>query len=112
MNLSAACDADWAGDLDERKSRSGFCIMLNDSLLQWSSKLQKSVDLSSTEAEYICLSSSTASVLWYRSILSELGFTQSQPTTIEQDNQSTIRIAESKKQAPGVKHIFIRYHFI
>jgi hypothetical protein len=112
IELSAACDADWAGDTDERKSRSGYCILLNNSLIQWSSKLQKSIALSSTEAEYLCLSSGTATVLWYRSILAELGFHQKQPTTIMQDNQSTIRIAESKKQAPGVKHISIRYHFI
>ena len=112
IELSAACDADWAGDTDERKSRSGYCIFINDSLIQWSSKLQKSVALSSTEAEYMCLSSGAASVLWYRSILSEVGFKQTSPTIIAQDNQSAIRIAESKKQAPGVKHISIRYHFI
>jgi hypothetical protein len=112
VELSAACDADWAGDTDERKSRSGYCIFINGSLIQWSSKLQKSVALSSTEAEYICLSSGSASVLWYRSILAELGFPQANPTIIDQDNQSAIRIAETKKQAPGVKHISIRHHFI
>jgi hypothetical protein len=112
LKLSAACDSDWAGDIDDRRSRSGYCVFLNDSLIQWSSKLQKSVALSSTEAEYICLSSGTATVLWYRSILEELGFQQKQATIISQDNQSAIRIAESKKQAPGVKHISIRYHFI
>ena len=110
--LSAACDADWAGDLDNRRSRSGFCIFLNDSLIQWSSKLQKSVSLSSTEAEYVCLSAGTTNVLWYRTILQEIGFIQRNPTIIDQDNESTIKIAESKKQQPGLKHISIRHHFI
>ena len=75
--------------------------------------------LSSTEAEYICLSSGASSILWYRSLLEEIGFNQEKATIITQDNESTIRIAESKKQAPGVKNISspnpnisIRHHFI
>ena len=112
LQLSGACDADWAGDQDTRRSRSGYCIFINGSLVQWSSKLQKSVALSSTEAEYICLSTGAASVLWFRSLLEEIGFQQKDATIIAQDNESAIRIAESKKQTPGVKHISIRYHFI
>ena len=112
FNLSSYCDADWAGDLDKRKSRSGFALFVNDSVVCWSSKLQSSVALSSTEAEYICTSNSATMILWVRALLSEFGFGQSECTTIYQDNKSTIAIALSRKQQPGVKHIDIRHHFL
>jgi hypothetical protein len=50
ITLRAYSDADWAGDLDERKSRTGFVIMINDWPIAWSAKLQVSIALSSTEA--------------------------------------------------------------
>ena len=106
------CDADWAGDQDERKSRSGHLVLLNDSVVCWSSKLQTSTALSSTEAEYICTSNSATMILWIRTLLAEIGFLQDTPTIIFQDNKSTMVIAMSRKQQPGVKHIDIRYHFL
>lgn len=112
INVHSYCDADWAGEPDKRKSRSGFVIMVNKSPICWSSKLQASVALSSTEAEYICTSTGSKDVIWTRTILHELGFPQTEPSIIYQDNKSCINIAESRKQQPGVKHIDIRYHFL
>ena len=68
--------------------------------------------LSSTEAEYICTSNSATNILWIRSLLAEIGFKQESPTTIYQDNGSSMAIALSRKQQPGVKHIDIRHHFL
>jgi hypothetical protein len=69
MILSAYSDSDWAGDLDERKSRSEYLILLNTSPIIWVSKLQVSVALSSTEAEYVALSLTSRDVIWLRSLL-------------------------------------------
>jgi hypothetical protein len=112
MTLSAYSDSDWAGDLDERRSRSGYLILLNNSSIIWCSKLQVSVALSSTEAEYVALSLASRDVVWLRSLLSEMGFSQGISTKIYEDNQSCIKIAISTKQLPGTKHIDIRHHFI
>ena len=68
--------------------------------------------MSSTEAEYIALSTSARDVIWCRTLLSELGFTQESATTIYEDNESCIKIATSPRKHPGVKHIEVRYHFI
>ncbi|GJW89497.1 retrovirus-related pol polyprotein from transposon TNT 1-94 [Tanacetum coccineum] len=65
--LTAFADADHAGCQDTRRSTSGSMQFLGDRLISWSSKRQKSVAISSTEAEYIALSSYCAQILWMRS---------------------------------------------
>ncbi|GJY64123.1 retrovirus-related pol polyprotein from transposon TNT 1-94 [Tanacetum coccineum] len=62
--LTAYADADHAGCQDTRRSTSGSMQFLRDRLVSWSSKRQKSVAISSTEAEYIALSCCCAQILW------------------------------------------------
>ncbi|GJV06467.1 retrovirus-related pol polyprotein from transposon TNT 1-94 [Tanacetum coccineum] len=93
-NLLYACvpDADHTGCQDTRRSTSGSMQFLGDRLVSWSSKRQKSVVISSTEAEYIALSGCCAQVLWMRSQLTDYGF--------------------GFNKIPISKHIDIRFHFI
>ncbi|GKB54479.1 hypothetical protein Tco_0905232 [Tanacetum coccineum] len=65
--LTAFADADHAGCEDTRRSTSGSMQFLGDRLVSWSSKRQKSVVISSTEAEYITMSGCCAQILWMRS---------------------------------------------
>jgi hypothetical protein len=110
--VTAYADADWAGDTDRRRSRTGFVVFLGTSAVIWCSKLQLSVAHSSTEAEYVALSLTARDVIWARTLLQEMGFDQDYRTVIYEDNKSCINIAESYKQHPGIKHIDIRHHFI
>ena len=55
VELVAYCDADWAGDLTDRRSTTGYCTMMNNNLISWQSKKQTTVALSSTEAEYMAI---------------------------------------------------------
>ncbi|GKE69347.1 retrovirus-related pol polyprotein from transposon TNT 1-94, partial [Tanacetum coccineum] len=71
--LTAYADADHAGCQDTRRSTFGCMQLLGDKLVSWSSKRQKSVAISSTEAEYIALSGCCAQVLWMRSQLTDYG---------------------------------------
>ncbi|GJZ47392.1 hypothetical protein Tco_0601224 [Tanacetum coccineum] len=71
--LTAYADADHAGCQDTRRSTSGSMQLLGERLVSWSSKRQKSVAISSTEAEYIALSGCCAQVLWMRSQLTDYG---------------------------------------
>ena len=53
--LKGYCDSDWGGDINSRKSTSGFIFLYNNNLISWNSSLQKTVALSSCEAEYMAL---------------------------------------------------------
>ncbi|GJR24937.1 hypothetical protein Tco_0973464 [Tanacetum coccineum] len=72
--LTAYVDADHVGCQDTRRSTSGSAQFLGDELVSWSSKKQKSIAISSTEAEYIALSGCCAQILWMRSQLTDFGF--------------------------------------
>ncbi|KAI0500262.1 hypothetical protein KFK09_018472 [Dendrobium nobile] len=64
--LTSFSNADWAGDPVSRKSTSGYCSFLGDSLISWTVKKQSTVARSSTEAEYRALAALTADVIWLR----------------------------------------------
>ncbi|XP_070011328.1 secreted RxLR effector protein 161-like [Nicotiana tabacum] len=56
LQLKSYTDADWGGDLDERKSTSGYTFLLNNGAVSWSSKKQSCIALSTMEAEFVALS--------------------------------------------------------
>ena len=64
MSLVDYSDADWAGDLDTRRSTSGTLFLMSESAVSWTSKIQSVVALSSSEAEYIALSMATQEATW------------------------------------------------
>ncbi|GJV38694.1 retrovirus-related pol polyprotein from transposon TNT 1-94 [Tanacetum coccineum] len=104
-------DVDHAGFQDTCRSTSGSMQFLGDRLVSWSSKRQKSVVISSTEAEYISMSSCCAQILWMRSQLIDygLGFNK---IPMYCDNKSVIALRCNKVQHSRSKHIDIRFHFI
>ncbi|GJS85497.1 retrovirus-related pol polyprotein from transposon TNT 1-94 [Tanacetum coccineum] len=89
--LTAYADADHAGCQDTRRSTSGSMQLLGGKLVSWSSKRQKSVAISSTEAEYIALSGCCAQVLWMRSQLSDYGLGFNKIPMYEKRSKSEIK---------------------
>ena len=65
-------DADYAGSIDDRKSTSGYVFKLNNCIFRWNSAKQKTVSLSTTEAEYIALTTAIKEALWLNQLLKEL----------------------------------------
>jgi hypothetical protein len=70
------------------------------------------VALSSTESEYIALSTGARDAVWLRRFLNELEFPQGESTTIYVDNQSSIRLAKNPEMHNRSKHIDVRYHHV
>ncbi|KAE8992242.1 Retrovirus-related Pol polyprotein from transposon TNT 1-94 [Phytophthora rubi] len=110
--LEAYSDADWAGNRDDRRSVSGMLLMLCGAPVVWRSMFQKTVALSSTEAEYMALSDCVKECVWIRRLLKEIGAEQVGATVIYEDNQGAMALAKNVGYQARTKHIDIRYHFI
>jgi len=74
MPVHCYVDADWAGDSIDRKSFSGWAFFMAGAAFSWESKKQSIIALSSTEAEYVALSTSAKEVAYVQEIISEMGF--------------------------------------
>jgi hypothetical protein len=112
LAIEAFSDADWANGRDNRKSISGWVVKLNGTPVAWSAKKQKSVSLSTCEAELYALCEVVKEILWLQGLLRELGLSIESPTTARCDNQSTILIAYNGIKGERTKHIDTKYHFI
>ena len=111
FKVTGYADADW-GSSEGRKSTTGYAFTLGSGAFTWQSKKQPTVALSSAEAEYMALSAATQECLWLRTILSELGYSQQEPTFIYSDNLGAISLTSDSVLHQRVKHIDIRHHFI
>ena len=87
-------DSDMAGDVDSRKSTSGFLMTFAGGAVFWQSKLQKCVALSTTEAEYIAITKGCKEALWMKKFLKELGM-QQEKYTVYSDSQSVIHLSKN-----------------
>lgn len=111
--VMAYADVDWGGDLEDRKSTSGYCCCLYGSLISWVSKKQGTVAMSTTESEYIALSSCISEACWVNNMLFELCIIEFNHTIlIFEDNQSTIKVCSPNQQLKRIKHLDIKFHFV
>eukprot|EP00253_Pinus_taeda_P008987 PITA_08987 len=105
-------DSDWAGNLVDRRSITGYAFNIGFGVIAWSSKKQSTVALSSCEAEYQALCAATCEAIWLRRLLKDAGKEQKQPTSIKSDNQSTIKLAYNPMFHKNTKHIDTQFHFV
>jgi hypothetical protein len=105
-------DSDFAGDIDSRKSTSGYVFLIDNAAVAWSSKKQPIVTLSTTEAEYVAASSCACQAIWFNRILEELKYDVEGSTVILCDNTSTIKLSKNPVFHGRCKHIGVRFHFL
>lgn len=105
-------DADYAGDVETRRSTSGYVFMFGNGIISWCSERQKSVALSTTESEYIAASHAVKELVWLKRLLSELLLVEMDAPIFFMDNQSAIRLVKNPEFHKRTKHIDVRFHFI
>jgi hypothetical protein len=105
-------DVDWVSDESDHRSILGYCFYFLNSLVSWSATKQKSISLSSTEAEYYFMTHALKEALWIRLLLSLLSFPSVSPFPLLSDNQSAYSLANNSAITSHSKHIDICYHFI
>jgi hypothetical protein len=108
--IKGYADADYAGDIDTRRSTTGYVFILNGGAISWSSRLQPTVAVSTAEAEYMAAAFAVKEALWLRKLLMDLG-KGSEPIRIYGDNQSALKLIKHPIASLRSKHIDIVYHF-
>jgi hypothetical protein len=110
ITVQGYCDADYAGDVDTRRSTTAYAFMLNGGAISWSSRRQQTVAASTTEAEYMAASAAVKEALWLRKLLSDLQLL-TRPVNINADNQSAIKLLKNPINSGRSKHIDVLHHF-
>ena len=128
LSLVGVSDADWGGDIDSRRSTIGNIFLLESTskdkksvAISWISKLQKTVAISSAEAEYMSLKEATKESLYLQNIIKELFIHSSikdynrfsnKLNTIKTDSLSAIELAKNPVYYARTKHVDITYYFV
>jgi len=113
LTVQGYSDADWGGAQD-RRSTTGYVFMLAGGPVSWRSKRQKSVALSTMEAEYMSLCDAAQEAIWMARLMVDLIGQAAVPKAIviHEDNQGCREYAKNHVLHGRAKHIDIRYHFI
>jgi len=111
IKVQGYVDADFGGEMDHRRSTTGYIFIVGTTAVSWMSRIQKIVALSTTEAEYVAVTEASKELIWLQGLLTELGFIQ-EKSVLHSDSQSAIHLAKNSAFHSRTKHIDIRYHFI
>ncbi|KAD5803210.1 hypothetical protein E3N88_14570 [Mikania micrantha] len=112
MCLVGYCDADYGDDPSSRRSTTGYVIKLGSGAISWCSRLQPTVSLSTTEAEYCSAAMAAQESTWLLRLLAELGQNIEEKMILWCDNVSAIKLAENPTFHARTKHIEVHYHYI
>ena len=110
-NLVGYSDSDWGGNLDNRRSTTGYLFKIFGGTISWRVQLQPTVALSTVEAEYMAMSSACQEAVWLKRLSTDFSVS-TQSISISVDNQSSISLAKNPVFHRQTKHIDIRHHFV
>jgi histone deacetylase 1/2 len=110
--VSAFSDADWAGNVDDRKSTGGFAVFIGSNLVSWSARKQATVSRSSTESEYKAMANATAEIMWVQTLLKELEVKSPHAAKLWCDNLGAKYLSANPVFHARTKHIEVDFHFV
>lgn len=106
------CDADWAGDVDKRRSTTGYVFVAQSAAISWTTRRQPTVALSTTEAEFMSMVGAIQEALWLKRFQCEVFLRAEKTITLYCDNQSALNLAKNRNYHARTKHIDVRKYFI
>ena len=112
LEVEGYTDADWAGNILNRKSTSGYFTFVGGNLVTWRSKKQNVVALLGAEVEFWGMAKGLCELLWLRGLLEKLDFAQNSEMNLFYDNKTAIDISHNPVQHDRTKHVEVDRHFI
>jgi hypothetical protein len=107
--LYALSDSDWASCRKTRNAITGAIVMLAGAAIGYKTKFQKAVALSSTEAEWVAACEVGKMILYFRSLLEDLGQPQHNATVMFEDNRGALFMANAQQASTRTRHIDIKH---
>lgn len=111
-HLKVFTDADFAGDKITRRSTTGMVAMLSQGAISWTSQLQRSVTLSTTEAEIVAASEGAKQLIWLNRLLSEIMESDKLSPTLYVDNASAVKLTKNPEFHRRTKHVEVRHFYV
>jgi hypothetical protein len=111
-DIKVFSNSDWAANTTTKRSQSGEVVMLNGGAVSWTSKQQEVVALSTAKAEYVAVSRAGQSAVHFRQLMRDVHQRQSGATTIYEDNEGAVKLANNPMASNRTKHIDIKHHYI
>ena len=111
IEITGICNSDYAGDLESRRSVTGYLVYVNGCPVAWRSRQQKVTSLSSCESEYYAITEVATEMMYIKQIFDFLEIEVELPMTIKCDNQGAVFLAKNETST-HTKHVDVRYHFI
>jgi hypothetical protein len=107
------CDADWGGDLEDRRSTTRFVFMIKGGVISWSSKRQPTIVLSTTKGKDMANTQATKEAIWITKLMMDLGYMEEKKMmVIRCNNQSGISLTKNPTHQARTKHIDVQHHFV
>ena len=112
FTLESFSNADWACNVDDRRSMTDYCVFLGGNIVTWSSRKQQVVARSSIESEYRALTCVTMELIWIKSLMDELQLPLQHCPIAWYDNLGAHALAHNPIYHSRTKHIEVDVHFI
>lgn len=112
VRLRGFSDSSWGDCPETSRSTMGYCFTLGSGAISWSSRRQKLVTNSSTDAEYVAINEGCREAMWLRDLLEQLGVPCQGATQIYGDNNGALALTKDPVFHARSKHIKVRYHFV
>ena len=111
-HLYGYSDASFADVYPDRHSTIGYVFLCNGAAVSWRSTKSSMIALNTAEAELIAMSAATQEAMYLRKLANELGFLQTSPTILYQDNQAAVALSADVRFKKRSKHIALRFSYV
>jgi KUP system potassium uptake protein len=108
-SLIGFVDSDWPKNTKKRTSMTGMILMYSGGAIGYKSKFQTVIAHSSTEAEFVAACDTAKMILFFRSLLQDIGLEQTHATILFEDNQGALMMANAQQPTKRTRHIDIKH---